>query len=69
MKMRLKTEIKVTCPKCNSEFITSLPEKMLWERCNACLSYIWEADDLMMEAGELMSYKQNRKAPSFTANH
>jgi uncharacterized Zn finger protein len=42
------TEFKLTCPECSATVITAFPEAMIWERCPACGSYVWETYDLMM---------------------
>lgn len=69
MKVTSKRETTMTCPKCFSVFITTSPEMMIWERCAACLSHIWDADDLMMSAEVATSFQYSVKAPAFTETH
>lgn len=41
-------ETKLICPECSAVIITKHPEIILWERCPACNSHIWDDYDLMM---------------------
>ncbi len=41
-------ETKLICPECSAVVITPHPEIVLWERCPACSSHVWDDFDLMM---------------------
>lgn len=41
-------KFRLICPDCNAVIITSSPEAMVWERCPACRTHIWDRYDALM---------------------
>jgi hypothetical protein len=41
-------EAKFVCPECSAIVVTTRPDCLLWERCPACGSHVWDIYDLMM---------------------
>jgi Zn finger protein HypA/HybF involved in hydrogenase expression len=41
-------EAKFICPGCSAIIVTTRPDVLLWERCPACGSHMWDLYDLMM---------------------
>lgn len=43
-----KKKFRMICPQCSAIFLVDSPQALVWERCPACNSHVWDNFDALL---------------------